>query len=65
MFSVVSLFLKTIHWQPEMFNGFMTINGSWADGTPLMAIPNYIRNNRMGTLPVEDRTPTSIIWIKE
>jgi hypothetical protein len=27
----------------------MTLNGKWADGTPLLAIPNYARNNRSGT----------------
>ena len=55
----------TIKWCPEMFSGIMTINGSWADGTPLLAIPNYIRSNRMGTSPSKDRTMASIIWIKK
>ena len=55
----------TIKWRPEMFSGIMTINGSWADGTPLLAIPNYIRSNRMGTSPTKDRTAASIIWIKK
>ena len=55
----------TLNWHPEMFNGIMTINGTWADGTPLVAIPNYVRSNRMGTATPDDRTPTSIIWIKE
>ena len=24
----------------------MAITGTWADGSPLLAIPNYARNNR-------------------
>ena len=48
-----------------MFNGIMTINGTWADGTPLIAIPNYIRSNRMDISPAKDRKPESIIWIKK
>jgi hypothetical protein len=55
----------TLKWRPEMFNGIMTITGTWADGTPLLAIPNYIRSNRMETSPAKDRTPESIIWIKK
>ena len=55
----------TLNWRPEMFNGIMTINGSWADGAPLLAIPNYIRSNRMGMSPSKDRKPESIIWIKK
>jgi len=27
----------------------MTINGTWADGSPLVAIPNYARLNRTKT----------------
>src|SRR5674476_1408639 len=38
-------------WRPDLFGGIMTIKGTWADGTPLVAIPNYIRNNRIGTTP--------------
>lgn len=55
----------TLKWRPELLNGIMTINGTWADGTQLLAIPNYIRSNRMGTSPVKDRKPESIIWIKK
>ena len=55
----------TLKWHPEMFNGIMTINGTWADGTPLIAIPNYIRSNRMDISPAKDRKPESIIWIKK
>jgi len=46
----------------------MTIKGTWADGTPLLAIPNYTRMNRTQATPVPVYThnaPVSIVWIKE
>jgi len=55
----------TLKWRPEMLDGIMTINGKWADGTPLLAIPNYVRSNRMSASPTKDRKPESIIWIKK
>ena len=73
----------TLQWKDGFLDGVMTINGNWADGSPLLAIPNYARMNRVPptatpqsswvqqpTLPNEppkylDKTPLSIIWIKE
>jgi DUF1680 family protein len=52
-------------WRPDMFNGTMTIKGQWVDGSPLLAIPNFLRTNRLGTTLPADRTPTSIVWIKK
>jgi len=61
----------TLEWRPDLFGGIMTIKGTWADGSPLLAIPNYLRMNR-AEAPQEgqqgrqgDRTPGSIIWIKK
>jgi hypothetical protein len=54
-----------LEWRPDMFKGTMTIKGSWADGTPLVAIPNYLRSNRLGTPTPADRTPASVVWIKK
>jgi len=54
-----------LEWRPDMFNGTMTINGTWEDGTPLLAIPNYLRTNRLGTPAPEDWSPASIVWIKK
>jgi len=54
-----------LEWRPDMFKGTMTIKGSWADGTPLVAIPNYLRTNRLGTPNPAERTPASIVWIKK
>lgn len=36
----------SIEWQEDMLNGIMAIKGKWEDGTPLVAIPNFARNNR-------------------
>ncbi len=35
-------------WRGDLLEGVMVIKGSWADGSPLTAIPNYARNNRLG-----------------
>lgn len=35
-------------WRPDMLGGVMVISGKWADGSPLLAIPNYARMNRVG-----------------
>lgn len=43
-------------WRPDLLQGVMVIKGSFADGSPMMAIPNYSRLNRGGR---------SIVWIKD
>ncbi len=57
--------LLTAEWRPDMLRGIMTIKGSWADGSPLLAIPNYVRLNRPVSRPEGDRSPTSVVWIKK
>jgi DUF1680 family protein len=37
----------TTEWRSDLLQGVKVIKGSWADGTPLVAIPNYARNNRL------------------
>ena len=65
-----------LEWRGDMLNGVMTIKGKWNDGTPLLAIPNYVRNNRnvveTGLRPVstdkpgpENKDGGSIVWIKK
>jgi DUF1680 family protein len=59
-----------VEWRPDLLRGVMAIKGKWADGTPLLAIPNYSRLNRNVTptaLPQQpaDRNAASIIWIKK
>ena len=60
-------------WRPDMFGGIMTIKGKWADGSQLLAVPNYIRLNREKRSPVEVRRfedprtvdPTYSVWIRK
>lgn len=47
----------TTEWRSDLLQGVKVIKGAWADGTPLVAIPNYARNNRLGQ---EDQRPAEI-----
>ncbi len=47
--------LKT-EWQPNFLQGVVVIRAETADGSPLLAIPNYVRNNRSGH---------SAVWIRD
>jgi DUF1680 family protein len=47
-------------WRPDLLGGVVVIKGKWADGSPLMAVPNYARNNRG-----EQGRHRSIVWIKD
>jgi len=38
----------TAEWRGDLLDGVMAIKGTWADGSPLLAIPNYARENRGG-----------------
>ena len=35
-------------WRPDLLGGIVVITGKWADGSELVAIPNYARMNRVG-----------------
>ena len=35
-------------WRPDLLGGVMVIKGTWKDGSPMTAIPNYARMNRVG-----------------
>ncbi len=55
-------------WADTLLGGMMTIHGQWADGTPLVAIPNYARMNRVAPTPTpqyQQKDPVSIVWIKD
>jgi len=41
----------TNEWKGDLLGGVMVIQGKFADGSPLMAIPNYARYNRNPPLP--------------
>jgi len=36
----------SVEWKPDLLEGVMVIKGRWADGEPLVAIPNFARCNR-------------------
>lgn len=42
-------------WQENFLRGMMIIKGIWEDGTPLIAIPNYARTNRL-----DGKTPAAV-----
>ena len=46
----------TTEWRPDLLGGVMVIKGTFADGKPMLAIPNYARLNRGGR---------SIVWIRD
>ena len=41
-------------WRPDLLEGVVAITGKWADGTAMLAVPNFARMNRItqGTTPV-------------
>jgi DUF1680 family protein len=55
----------TAEWRPDLLHGVMAIKGAWADGAPLLAIPNYARNNRLDTnAAAAPRQNNSQVWMK-
>ena len=46
----------TVKWNANLLGGVMVLNGTFADGSPMIAIPNYARENRGGR---------SIVWIRD
>jgi len=40
-------------WRGDLLGGVMVITGEWADGSKLLAVPNYARANRDPELPAE------------
>jgi hypothetical protein len=66
----------TTEWRPDLLGGVMVIKGTFADGSPMVAIPNYARMNRQPAPPTErpavapgQRPPrppvVSVVWISE
>ena len=46
----------TTEWRGDLLGGVLVIKGKWSDGSPLLAIPNFARQNRGGR---------SSVWVKE
>lgn len=38
-------------WRGDLLDGVMVLDGSWANGKPMTAIPNFARMNRVGEVP--------------
>ncbi len=62
----------TAEWRPDLLGGVMTLKSKFADGSDLIAVPNYARMNRGGeptaAPPPFVRGPhplASVVWIKE
>jgi hypothetical protein len=47
----------TTEWRGDLLDGVLVIKGKWRDGSPLVAVPSYARNNRGGA--------ASLVWIKD
>jgi hypothetical protein len=41
----------TTQWRPDLLAGVNVVTGTFADGSPLTAIPNYTRYNRNPPAP--------------
>jgi DUF1680 family protein len=54
----LSPYLKSLatEWRGDLLGGVMAIKGKWSDGSPLLAVPYYARQNRGGK---------SAVWLKE
>jgi uncharacterized protein len=37
-----------MEWRPDLLDGVMAMTGKWQDGSPMLAVPNYARMNRVG-----------------
>jgi len=45
-------------WRGDLLGGVVALSGTWADGSPLLAIPNYARNNRAPG-------GSSMVWLRD
>jgi len=43
--------LLETEWRPGLLSGVVVIAGQWQDGSPMIAIPNFTRTNRVGPPP--------------
>jgi hypothetical protein len=58
-------------WRPDLLGGVVAITGKWRDGSPLVAVPNYARGNRVGppaeypvVHPKANPPITTKVWIR-
>lgn len=50
-------------WRSDLLGGVQAITGEWSDGSPLLAIPYYARQNRRDGESGERRSVRSSVWI--
>ena len=55
----------TTEWMPNLLNGVVAIKGTWSNGNPMIAVPNYARMNRNQPRDAQIRTPRSNVWVKK
>jgi len=55
----------TTEWKPDLLGGVKVIQGTWADGSPLTAIPYYARANRTEDAADPKAAAHSTVWLKE
>lgn len=41
-------------WKGDLLGGVVALTGTWANGKPLVAIPNFARMNRLGQMATDD-----------
>jgi len=50
-------------WRGDLLDGVVVIKGTWSDGSPMLAVPNYARENRASHL--RRHIVRSMVWIKD
>ena len=55
----------TTEWRQDLLEGVIVINGKWADGSKLLAIPHYARENRFLDRSKQRFPIRSAAWIKD
>jgi len=62
----------TAEWRSDLLGGVKAIKGSWADGSQLVAIPNFARCNRIDSSGNSNRSSNrdggsanSVVWIRD
>ena len=58
----------TAEWRGDILQGVVILKGKWRDGSPLVAIPNFARNNRAAQggqpKPQHSDGPASTVWLR-
>lgn len=44
----------TAEWRENLLGGVIALKGTWTDGRPMLAVPNFARMNRTGEVPEEN-----------